>query len=221
MELKSAVITLKSNTPLPSRPDHLRGFIGSTFHNRTILHQHEEEGVAYRYPLVRYTVLNGAATILGYDKGAETMKEIYPLLTSVVMGHSTYKILERSIKVGFVEYGSTEKPHHYRFASPWLALSQENYAHFKASSETERWELLSRILVGNLISSSKGLSYTVPSRINAEFRHLHQVPCRLKGVPVTGFSGDFTVNFRIPDLFGLGKSVSRGFGLVKPLEEVE
>jgi len=36
-----------------------------------------------------------------------------------------------------------------------------------------------------------------------------------KGVPMVGFTGAFSVNFEIPNLLGLGKSVSRGFGTVK------
>mgnify|MGYP000253421783 CR=1 FL=1 len=37
----------------------------------------------------------------------------------------------------------------------------------------------------------------------------------LKGVPMLGFLGTFSVNFEIPDYWGIGKSVSRGFGTVK------
>ncbi|MEW6621092.1 MAG: CRISPR-associated endonuclease Cas6, partial [bacterium] len=32
------------------------------------------------------------------------------------------------------------------------------------------------------------------------------------GTPMLGFLGDFLVNFEIPDYWGIGKSVSRGFG---------
>ena len=38
---------------------------------------------------------------------------------------------------------------------------------------------------------------------------------RYKGIPVMGFTGEFRVNFKIPDFFGLGKGVSQGFGVVK------
>ena len=34
-------------------------------------------------------------------------------------------------------------------------------------------------------------------------------------VPMLGFIGTFSVNFEIPDYWGVGKSVSRGFGTVK------
>ncbi len=35
-----------------------------------------------------------------------------------------------------------------------------------------------------------------------------------------GFLGTFSVNFEIPDYWGIGKSVSRGFGTVKRVGEL-
>ena len=59
---------------------------------------------------------------------------------------------------------------------------------------------------------SKGLGYTVPEPIKANIR---KVQTSLKGTPMLGFLGTFSVNFEIPDYWGIGKSVSRGFGTVK------
>ena len=40
-------------------------------------------------------------------------------------------------------------------------------------------------------------------------------PTSLKGTPMLGFLGTFSVNFEIPDYWAIGKSVSRGFGTIK------
>jgi len=37
---------------------------------------------------------------------------------------------------------------------------------------------------------------------------------RLKKVEMAAFTGSFVTNFTIPDYFGLGKSISRGFGTI-------
>jgi len=66
---------------------------------------------------------------------------------------------------------------------------------------------------------SKSLGYTVPEPIKAEIKHMKEVSTSLKGTPMLGFMGTFSVNFEIPDYWGIGKSVSRGFGTVKRLEE--
>ncbi|MEK6590942.1 MAG: CRISPR-associated endonuclease Cas6 [Nitrospinota bacterium] len=48
--------------------------------------------------------------------------------------------------------------------------------------------------------------------------NLKEVPTSLKGTPMLGFIGTFSVNFEIPDYWGIGKSVSRGFGTIKKVE---
>ncbi|MBI3008405.1 MAG: CRISPR-associated endonuclease Cas6 [Candidatus Omnitrophica bacterium] len=62
---------------------------------------------------------------------------------------------------------------------------------------------------------SKGLGYTVPEPIRVSIRHIKEVKTSLKGTPMLGFIGTFSVNFEIPDYWGIGKSVSRGFGTVR------
>lgn len=62
---------------------------------------------------------------------------------------------------------------------------------------------------------SKSLGYKVPESIKADIHDLKEVPTKLKGTPMLGFLGNFSVNFDIPNYWGIGKSVSRGFGTVK------
>ena len=39
----------------------------------------------------------------------------------------------------------------------------------------------------------------------------------IKDIKHVGFVGEFKVTFKIPDYFGIGKNVSKGFGTVKIL----
>jgi hypothetical protein len=67
---------------------------------------------------------------------------------------------------------------------------------------------------------TKGLGYTVPDPIKAKIANIREVSTSLKGTPMLGFLGTFSVNFEIPDYWGIGKSVSRGFGTVKRVGEL-
>ncbi|MEW6006895.1 MAG: CRISPR-associated endonuclease Cas6 [bacterium] len=58
------------------------------------------------------------------------------------------------------------------------------------------------------------MGYTVPEPIKAEIDKIEEVQTSLKGTPMLGFLGDFSINFDIPDYWGIGKSVSRGFGTI-------
>ncbi len=101
------------------------------------------------------------------------------------------------------------------FLTPWLALNEKNYEKYqKYGTWAKKKELLEKILIGNIISMSKSLGYTVPETIKANIGNLKEVNTSLKGNPMLGFLGTFSVNFEIPDYWGIGKSVSRGFGTV-------
>lgn len=69
-------------------------------------------------------------------------------------------------------------------------------------------------MIGNLISMSKGLNYTVDKEIKLD-ANLKEFSSSFKRREIIGFTGTFTINFHIPDFLGIGKSVSRGFGTVK------
>jgi hypothetical protein len=68
--------------------------------------------------------------------------------------------------------------------------------------------------VGNILSMCKSLDYVVTSKLYVHSR-LDEENVDYKAIPVIGFTGEFRVNFKIPDFFGVGKGVSQGFGVVK------
>ena len=79
---------------------------------------------------------------------------------------------------------------------------------------TARKNLLSRILIGNILSAAKGLGIKIDKKIFAEIQYVKPVICHIKGSPLLGFYGKFRINFDMPPLFSIGKSVSRGFGVI-------
>ena len=87
-----------------------------------------------------------------------------------------------------------------------------DFDHMK--SRDEQMEFLRKILTGNLLSMSKSLDYQVPDRIKCDLQ-VRMMKNRLKDVNVMAFVGRFQANFLIPDYLGVGKSVSRGFGVVR------
>ena len=93
-------------------------------------------------------------------------------------------------------------------------LNQNNISKYKNSNNVDKEEILKKILVGNIISMSKGLDYTVKEKIHC-WINLKEKEVIIKGIKHIGFVGEFKVNFDIPDYLGLGKSVSKGFGTIK------
>jgi len=218
MKIKTFRLTLHSDAPMRGDAAKLRGFFATSFNEYALLHQHVTDKLIYRYPLIQYKMLQGSPLVLGINEGAEVLKEIYDKFDEIKLGESHYSIMEREVTLKSEEFGCCPEIHSYRFATPWLALSQKNYPKYLDASLQERKDLLRRILVGNILSASKGLGYVAKEHIRLEAGRMQDEICLLKGARVTGIKGEFATNFAIPELMGLGKSVSRGFGAVTRLK---
>ena len=221
MKIKTVLLTFECNQKVKDRPDLLRGYFGRHFEEYVLLHQHKGDNKhVYRYPMVQYKILDGKSTVLGIDMGAEVLNEIYKRVNVIEMNGDRYEIFEKHIHFENVNYGLNSEFIPYFLLTPWLALNEKNYEKYqKLGSWQKRKELLEKILIGNIISMSKSLGYTVPEPIKADIKTIKEVPTSLKGTPMLGFLGTFSVNFEIPDYWGIGKSVSRGFGTIKQVIE--
>ncbi|AGB49372.1 hypothetical protein Metho_1138 [Methanomethylovorans hollandica DSM 15978] len=214
MDLKILSLTLTSTRPIQESGAQLRGFFATKFNEYSLLHQHDADKFIYRYPMVQYKMIHRTPTVLGINEGAEVLKEIYDEYDKITLNGNEYEIAERGITYKKEDFGISEKLIKYDFLTPWFALNQENYRKYISSNNEQQAALLNRNLVGNLLSMSKSLDYQVPDKIKCHIEVKEQ-SSSLKGNDIIAFRGFFVTNFQIPDLLGLGKSVSRGFGTVK------
>ncbi len=217
-KLQLLILTLGDEKFFRRDVPKIRGFFASKFPEYIELHHHiEAKKYVYSYPLVQYKVIDYKPTIVGIGEGAEILKQIYHQVNEMTIGELTIPIHEKHIVVHEADFGLTEELKIYRFLSPWLGLNQKNYQFYQDNPDPAvRFDLLNRVLIGNMISLSKALGYTVPGRILVSADTRLRLT-KLKGLELSGFSGFFATNFLIPDLLGLGKSVSRGFGTVQQI----
>jgi hypothetical protein len=216
MKLKTLVLILKTSEKIKEDAAKLRGYIANRFKEYPILHHHiEEAGYLYTYPRVQYKLIEGTAIILGIEEGAEILKKISDEIEGLELGKSVYNVESIQMNLMNAEFGPCRENRHYKFVTHWLALNPGNYEKYKEIRDwKEKKEFLNGILVGNVLSMCKSLDYVVTSKLYVHSR-LDDEMVEYKGVPVIGFTGEFRVNFRIPDFFGLGKGVSQGFGVIK------
>ncbi len=193
----------------------LRGAVASAYPKLCLLHNHDGEGYRYAAPLIQYKVIDGNGIIIGLEAGSKILKQIAFDKEEYRFGEDALLVIEREVKVRDVTFGISPDNIRYRFLNPWMALNQDNYHLYVRADCSKQKSMLETILKGNLISVSKGLSYTVPTKIDVKSLTCSAVPIKLKGTPMLGFHGQFVVNFTIPELWGIGKSASRGFGTVK------
>lgn len=197
--------------------EKLRGYIANKYENLDILHNHKGDKFIYRYPKVQYKVIRNKPIIIGIEEGVN-------IITNIGMNEDTFQIgdnilssYENKISIKKEEFGCAEDYIEYKFLTPWIALNQNNISKYKNSNFIEKEEILKKILIGNIISISKSLGYTVDRQLKC-WIDLKEKRANMKGISHIAFSGRFKVNFYIPSYLGIGKSVSKGFGTIKRVD---
>ncbi len=218
--MKQAILYFEDIKLTPSQVHKFRGYVGNAFAKYDLIHNHDPDTGKniYRYPLIQFKIIEHTPAIIAFTgKAVEIFTEIFMKLNEIIIDEKIIPVNEKNLKIEKVNFGFSQEMLFYEFISPWISLNQKNFsAYRKLKSIGEKKELLKRILIGNILSMSKYLDLHInkDQRIEADLQ-LKQVNTMLKGKKMLGFKGVFTTNFMIPDYAGLGKSVSRGFGIVK------
>ena len=193
----------------------LRGFFADLDKEDSHLHNHTIEGVdIYRYPKIQYKVLGGKPVIVAVEEGIRSMHSHLMEEQEIHIGDKTYSDVELDIKLSESPVGDSYQIREYQFLTPWLALNQENIVRYYKADEEGQRELLNKVLIGNILSLCKGFGVTIEKQLQISHQ-LKSVPVLYKGKKMEAFRGSFQVNACIPELCGLGKGTSRGFGVVK------
>lgn len=217
MTIKQAILKFQTDPQLAGHGNSLRGYIAGQFPQYDILHNHNKDGsLLYLYPRVQYRVIKGIGYLIGIDEGIPLIRLIEGKIENITLKGYDYRITQKQLVSEDVQFGIAKSLINYHFIKPWLALNEKNYLEYmKMGSQRKKDLILSDVLKGNLLSLAKGLGYVVDEQIKVASLNLEERECFLKGTPMLGFVGTFSVNFSIPDYWGIGKSVSRGFGTIK------
>ncbi len=181
------------------------------------MHNHAAGDVlVYQYPRVQFKVLDRVAYMVGIGEGSDLLSRLWLDIDQAKIGSEELRVLESQFETNPVNIEVTETPRVYQFATPWLALNQNNFREYMQSkSPSFRREKLNRTLVGNCLGMCKSLGIRLSDRIAADCSELSSFKTSLKGQSMVGFVGNFSVNLSLPGQIGLGKSVSRGFGTIE------
>ena len=206
---------------LATRDSHkLRGYFGEFFKEESpLLHNHFESGeTRYSYPLVQYKVIRSVPYLIGINEGSILLNNLFMKLKNLKIGGIEIPINEKKIELSKEPIGIDQRLKKYRFISLWLALNQTNYRNYVSCfEENEKKAMLNKILVGNILSMFKYLGLRIETQIYIELwvKEKHTL---FKNNDMLGFEGHFKTNALLPSYFGLGKSVSRGFGTIGRIE---
>lgn len=215
-------LILKFDIPLrQSEITKFRGAVVAIGDNRDdiLFHSHDGEELRYAYPLIQYKAVNGKAAIIAVGEGTATLEQMtYPFARTIKLGEKevTTTICESMACSTNVDY--TEQPVRYSITN-WIPLNKENYeAYSRTNDIAERLTLLKRMLTGNILSFAKGIGLHLESELQVSIHDVKQPRTVIfKRQKMLAFNAEFSVNLRLPQLIGLGKGVSVGFGAVREI----
>ncbi|MDZ7318868.1 MAG: CRISPR-associated endonuclease Cas6 [candidate division KSB1 bacterium] len=206
-------------SPGDYKAHHLRGAMAGLYRDWWVFHQHFGRQYLYRHPLVQYKSLNGVLMVVGLGIGAELLAALEPP-PALQLGRALVKFREiRKIAEEYIPDFVTR--HQFNFATPWLALNEDNHAEYREHVLHERKEniqhQLQQILKGNILSFAKGIGLTVESQLQAAIRNWNAQPMPAKQRNsgwLMGFAASGEITFAAPPFWGFGKQSSRGNGVM-------
>ena len=191
-------------------PVKLRGFLGHLFTNISEFHHHSEN--SYHYPLIQYKRADKKLLVVGIGEYANVVFQKMSGLDHITT--ETQKIPLNSIEIKSITFEVKVNPQRYKFVSPWLALNEKNYAKFKELNDIERKPFLEKILVGNILSLLKGLGIFVEHNISVSIVKFSTRQVTTHQNKFAGIFAEFDCNTELPEFLGLGKSVTKGLGVI-------
>lgn len=189
----------------------LRGYLGYLFANDAEFHHHSES--SHHYPKVQYKKIGSNLMMVGLAEYADIIFEKLSQVDHIVT--TDRKIPINNILIETKVFDVTQNPCRYYFVTPWLGLNVRNYKKYLELNQKERTAFLEKILVGNILSMLKGLGIRIDFKIELRISKLRSKTTIAHDNKFAGFFCNWDANISLPENCGLGKSVSKGFGVVK------
>ena len=209
--IKLCYCDITTSTDLTLSATQLRSYIGYKFVQEAEFHHHD--GKPYRYPLIQYKRIRDRLSVLGMERFADVVQENLSNLQKIYLKNT--EILINNMIFTRKTHSITEEITEYKFATPWIALNTDNYLKYNTLDKRFHKKLLEKILTGNLLSMMRGIDCTVDYDLYVKINQFKQLPIIAHKHSFSGFYASFVTNLSLPQYIGIGKSVSKGFGMLE------
>ena len=168
-----------------------------------LYHNHDENGVVYKYPRIQYKRINRKAAIVCVKEGVDAIHELF------ASGNFTYRIGEKDMEMRIesvntyendIDFCDTLQSYHLH---NWLPLNSKNYNEYKGIERyADRIVFLEKKLKANFLAFFSSIKYHVEKQIILNIVNIKEpILISYKGVKLMAFDVDFNVNLSLPNAF--------------------
>jgi hypothetical protein len=207
---------------IPVRNEELPGFRGAvietTKFSNDLFHNHRDDKVIYRYPLVQYKKIRGKAALFCLEEGTEAIYDFFSNTDwSMRVVDRNEEIRVERLKAGQFNAGVWDSRFFYRMTN-WLPLNQENYQKYHQSVYlSEKTAILERVLTGNILTFLEGVGIESEKKVEAAITRIaREKVLYYRGQLMQSYDLHFSANVSLPAYVSLGKGASIGYGVVLP-----
>ena len=219
MILPVFTLVLQPSNPLHFSLEKLRIFFTAESARHTSPDPQLSAARIHRYPVIQCKQVKNRLLVIGISQGADLLHALSHGRRELLMDENTCTILQQDQGIRHEVIRISDTIHRYEFLTPWLALNQQNAKKFyDLKGKPERDAFMQKILTGHISTFSKSIDFdlTAPLMCRSRVRFRRE---RVQDENVMVFLGTFETNLRIPDYFGIGLSVSSGFGTIRSMDE--
>lgn len=185
-----------------------------------LFHNHVGKGFRYKYPLIQYKIIHRNPALVCINEGTDEIHTFFQEKNrQIYINNLNYELQIKQLQMNIFTMQVWDKTFNYAICQ-WLPFNEENFETFKKiCNENEQNQFLIQILTGNILSFAKGINWNIDKNIIITQLNIHKkAENTIKGIKFLSIDAKFTTNVFLPRYIGLGKAVSKGFGIVNSLE---
>jgi len=203
-------------------PAFRSAIISKVGRENVLFHHHlDDSKYLYKYPLIQYKSIGRSPSIICIDVGVDEIHKYFEQRGWDIVVNG--RLIEMKIsRLELNQFVMQVWDKHFSYSIyNWIALNQQNYQKYlKLESMAERISFLENTLKANILAFAKGIDWIIEKQIEVRILTMKDpYIVNVKKNSLMAFNLDFKTNVFLPNFIGLGKSVSKGYGVIRNIKK--